>query len=286
MKKTTKKPLPSSKPSSNTTDPPSSPPDWPSLTPLLPESDLCLQTLLPTQILIIRHLFTSTLCQKLINFFKTTLTLTTTTAKPKKGEAVRVNDRFEVWDENFAERLWGETGLRELVTGRRRGEEGPVEGCCGDVCGLNPRIRIYRYRKGQFFAKHCMSGHSFCASFKSHKYIICFNFAFPPPPGHHKFHLDWPNLLLSNLFIQMTTPTPSRSLISQRQKRHGLYSSTLAPALVAKSFSTPKFPESQRKRHKMGSWCSLRLAWRFYISMGKSAYCTKAAWSRKGRSGS
>lgn len=197
LKKIAKKPLPSSRPSSNTTDPPSSPPDWPSLTPLLPESYLCLQTLLPTQVLIIRHLFTSTLCQNLINFFKTSLVLNTTPAKPKKGEAVRVNDRFEVWDENFAERLWGETGLKELVTGRGRDEEGSVEGCCGDVCGLNPRIRIYRYGKGQFFGKHCMWKHSFCAFFKSYKYIICFNFS--SPPVHHKFHLDWLKLLLSNL---------------------------------------------------------------------------------------
>lgn len=155
-KKAAEKTRPSSRPSISTTDPPLSPPDWPSLTPLLPVSDLSLQTLLPTQVLIIRHLFTSTLCRKLIDFFKTSLALNTTPAKPKKGEAVRVNDRFEVSDESFAERLWGDTGLRELVTGKGRDTEGSVEGWSGDVCGLNPRIRIYRYGKGQFFGKHCM----------------------------------------------------------------------------------------------------------------------------------
>lgn len=41
----------------------------------------------------------------------------TTPGKPKKGDAVRVNDRFQVVDEKFAERLWVETGLRELVCG-------------------------------------------------------------------------------------------------------------------------------------------------------------------------
>ncbi|MCJ1343583.1 hypothetical protein MMC31_001779 [Peltigera leucophlebia] len=153
-KKSAKKSLQSSWPSSNTTDPSPSLPAWPSLTPLLPESDLSLHTLLPTQILIIRHLFTSTLCHKLVSFFKTSLALNTTPAKPQKGEAVRVNDRFEVWDESFAERLWGETGLRQLVMGRVRDEKGSVEGWGGDVCGLNPRIRIYRYGKGQFFGKH------------------------------------------------------------------------------------------------------------------------------------
>lgn len=76
---------------------------------------------------------------------------------------MRVNDRFEVSDESFAERLWGETGLRELVTGKGRDTEGSVEGWSGDVCGLNPRIRIYRYGKGQFFGKHCMlCARSFC----------------------------------------------------------------------------------------------------------------------------
>lgn len=69
---------------------------------------------------------------------------------------MRVNDRFEVSDESLAERLWGETGLRELVTGKRMDTEGSVEGWFGDVCRLNPRIRIYRYGKGQFFGKHCM----------------------------------------------------------------------------------------------------------------------------------
>lgn len=275
-RKSVKKPLPTSRPSSKTTDPPPTPPDWPSLTPLLPESDLSLQTVLPTQILIIRHLFTSTLCQKLINFFKTSLALNTTPAKPQKGEAVRVNDRFEVWDESFAERLWGETGLRELVTGRGKCEEGPVEGC-GDVCGLNPRIRIYRYGKGQFFGKHCMYSlyHTDIPS------ILTIH-----PPSIINPTSDWSKLLLSNLFIQMTTPTPLHSQISRRRKRHGLSSSTLAPALVVKPFSTPNFPQSQSKRHTLRLWCSRRLAWHFYINMDRSAYCTKAAWSRRGRSGS
>lgn len=34
-----------------------------------------------------------------------------------------MNDRFQVLDEGFANRLWVETGLRELVCGRE-GEEG------------------------------------------------------------------------------------------------------------------------------------------------------------------
>jgi hypothetical protein len=43
--------------------------------------------------------------------------LVTTPGKPKKGDAVRVNDRFQVVDEGFARRLWEETGLKDLILG-------------------------------------------------------------------------------------------------------------------------------------------------------------------------
>jgi len=85
----------------------------------------------------------------------------TTPGKPKKGDAVRVNDRFQVFDEAFAKRLWEETGLRRLVLGERdgegeeeMGEEERRELWGGEVIGLNPSIRIYRYTKGQFFDCH------------------------------------------------------------------------------------------------------------------------------------
>ena len=54
----------------------------------------------------------------------------TTPGKPKKGDALRFNDRFQVHDEAFANRLWLETGLKELVCGSEGGEsdDGTVEG--------------------------------------------------------------------------------------------------------------------------------------------------------------
>ena len=55
-----------------------------------------------------------------------TLPLVTTPGKPKKGDAVRVNDRFQIDDPGFANRLWLETGLRELVIGGD--EEDPLAG--------------------------------------------------------------------------------------------------------------------------------------------------------------
>lgn len=54
--------------------------------------------------------------------------MTTTPGKPKKGDALRFNDRFQVLDEAFANRLWVETGLRELVCGREDEEGGDGDG--------------------------------------------------------------------------------------------------------------------------------------------------------------
>lgn len=141
----------------------SPPPNWPPLKPLIPSSDLALETLLEDQIILIRNFFTSTLCKNYVSFLST-LPLVTTPDKPKKGDALRVNDRFQVDDPGFADQLWDIAGLRDLVTreegdgGRLKEEFGRLWG--GEVCGLNPRIRIYRYSKGQFFDQHCRS--DFC----------------------------------------------------------------------------------------------------------------------------
>ena len=103
-------------------------PDWPPLKPLLPSTDLSLTTLIPSQIMLIRNFFTSKLCTNYVSFLKN-LPLTTTPGKPKKGDALRFNDRFQVLDEAFANRLWLETGLKELVCGQEEhGEEISEEG--------------------------------------------------------------------------------------------------------------------------------------------------------------
>jgi hypothetical protein len=96
--------------------PPQPPPNWPPLRPLVPPSDLSLATLLPSQIALIRNFWPSKLCKDYVSFLKT-LPLVTTPGKPKKGDAVRVNDRFQVVDEGFARRLWEETGLEGLILG-------------------------------------------------------------------------------------------------------------------------------------------------------------------------
>ncbi|KAI8930785.1 hypothetical protein NX059_011810 [Plenodomus lindquistii] len=140
--------------------PPARPlPNWPAFTPLMPEADLALHELLPGHIVTIPNLWTATLCRTYVSFLAS-LPLTTTPGKPKRGDAVRVNDRFQVHDPAFAERLWTETALKKLVTGAVK--EGALdmtesqrrELWGGQVIGLNPNIRIYRYSKGQFFDQH------------------------------------------------------------------------------------------------------------------------------------
>ena len=123
-------------------------PNWPALTPLVPTPDLTLTTLLPNQILLIPTFFTTTLCRTYTTFLST-LPLITTPGKPKRGEAVRVNDRFQVHDPTFAQMLWTQTSLQELVTDF---DNPSIWG--GEVLGLNPNIRVYRYRPEQFFDKH------------------------------------------------------------------------------------------------------------------------------------
>ena len=142
-------------------------PDWPALQPLVPTTDLVLETLLEDQILLIRNLFTSTLCKKYVSFLSS-LPLITTPAKPKEGEAIRLNDRIQFDDPAFAEQLWSSTGLRSIVNGSAENvnpdgltHEGAKKLWGGELCGLNPRIRIYRYG---IFALRCSFLHSLTIS--------------------------------------------------------------------------------------------------------------------------
>ncbi|KAL1995089.1 hypothetical protein VTN49DRAFT_1276 [Thermomyces lanuginosus] len=136
--------------------------NWPPLRPLVPSLDLYIDPILPNQIFLIRNFFTSSLCKNYVSFLSS-LPLTTTPSRPKsKDEAVRVNDRFQIQDAEFAERLWSQTALRDLVSecrGLNDGEEDDLSGLQrqtwgGMPLGLNPNIRIYRYSPGQFFAQH------------------------------------------------------------------------------------------------------------------------------------
>ncbi|KFA64028.1 hypothetical protein S40285_04230 [Stachybotrys chlorohalonatus IBT 40285] len=88
---------------------------WPPFKPRLPVLDLNL-SLHPSsnKIALIPCFFPKSLCRDYVSFLKT-LPLQTTPGRPKRGEAVRVNDRFQVDDPDFARRLWEDTGLREAL---------------------------------------------------------------------------------------------------------------------------------------------------------------------------
>ncbi len=116
---------------------PPTPPNWPVFRPLVPPSDLSLETLLSSQIVLIRNFWTGKLCKDYVSFLKT-LPLVTTPGKPKKGDAVRVNDRFQINDEEFAKRLWNETGLKGLILGD--GESADEE---GEGISENERMQLW-----------------------------------------------------------------------------------------------------------------------------------------------
>ncbi|KAJ4147875.1 hypothetical protein LMH87_002376 [Akanthomyces muscarius] len=136
-----------SQPTTATTAPPS----WPKFKPPLPVVDLVPQTHPGTDhIVTLDAFFPRSLCRDYVAFLSS-LALQTTPGTPRRGDAVRVNDRFQVHDGAFARALWEKTGLREALTS----SSSPVNDLWGgEPIGLSPNIRVYRYTKGQFFDCH------------------------------------------------------------------------------------------------------------------------------------
>lgn len=90
------------------------PPAWPNFKPPLPVMDLQPEAMLDSRVVLIRNFWPKSLCRDYVSFLRT-LSLTTTPGKPKRGDAVRVNDRFQVQDQAFANRLWLQTGLQDVL---------------------------------------------------------------------------------------------------------------------------------------------------------------------------
>ncbi|KAH6630274.1 hypothetical protein B0J18DRAFT_420686 [Chaetomium sp. MPI-SDFR-AT-0129] len=150
MAKTKQSKAPAQPPSTAPAAPatPTATPSWPAFKPPLPVVDLTLESLVKDKVVVFRSFFPRSLCRDYVTFLRG-LPLTTTPGKPKRGEAVRVNDRFQIDDPKFAHRLWTETGLKEALL-----SEEFKRLWNGEVLGLNPNIRIYRYTPGQFFDAH------------------------------------------------------------------------------------------------------------------------------------
>lgn len=93
---------------------PAPPPAWPVFKPPLPLLHLEPEAMLDSRVVLLRNFWPKSLCRDYVSFLGT-LSLTTTPGRPKRGDAVRVNDRFQVQDQVFANRLWLETGLRNVL---------------------------------------------------------------------------------------------------------------------------------------------------------------------------
>lgn len=66
----------------------------------------------------------------------------------------------------------------------RKGDRG------GEVIGLNPNIRVYRYTKGQFFDAHCKCDLSLAGTWGSPLPVIRIGTCLPAPPARRKTTTD------------------------------------------------------------------------------------------------
>jgi hypothetical protein len=111
------------------------------------KEQLRVEELVEDQILIIHNLFTPSNCLAYKRFFEATVApKLAQPVAPKRGEARRTNERFSQPDETFAEHLFQASGLAEIPEVQALGS--------GRLAGLNPNIRIYRYKEGAFFGPH------------------------------------------------------------------------------------------------------------------------------------
>ncbi|KAG2736318.1 hypothetical protein G9P44_000408 [Scheffersomyces stipitis] len=113
------------------------------------------ETLIEDQIVVIEKFFASDLCNELIRSFEKQLTLETTPIIKSKEYAVRFNDRCSLTDFKSAEILWNY--LRSLLLQQTEYEDeemDKIKDKFSAACGLNPQLRIYRYRSGHHFNPH------------------------------------------------------------------------------------------------------------------------------------
>ncbi len=89
---------------------------WPPLNIRRSNAETDVIWLFPEQIVTIPNFWSEKLCRTYISFLST-LPLTTTPGKPRRGDAIRVNDRFQIQDAQFAKELWVGSGLEDLLLG-------------------------------------------------------------------------------------------------------------------------------------------------------------------------
>lgn len=117
------------------------------------------KSLVKKQIVLIEKFFDTDFCNELIQLFQSsdTLRLETTELQKSKEYAARVNDRAIVTDFEAANSMWNY--LRNVLLQRLDydddvADNNDIRNSFSDAVCLNPKIRIYRYRKGHYFGQH------------------------------------------------------------------------------------------------------------------------------------
>ena len=131
---------------------------WPALPSSAQRShELEIEEILPSQILLVHGFFPSKACATWLSFLSDPQNIRLQATPPaKKGEAARTNHRFSVTDAAFAQRLWNETGLEEVVTAASNAERFASSEKPGSrPIGLNPNIRVRLSIKSLVICSHC-----------------------------------------------------------------------------------------------------------------------------------
>ncbi|ODV79711.1 uncharacterized protein CANTADRAFT_89347 [Suhomyces tanzawaensis NRRL Y-17324] len=113
------------------------------------------QIVVSDQIITINNFFSKELCNELIKSFEKGLGLETTPLIKSKEYALRINDRAAVNDFGAAQAMW--SYLRDILLQEVEYEDEELEeinDTFRDACGLNPQLRVYRYKKGHHFNQH------------------------------------------------------------------------------------------------------------------------------------
>lgn len=110
--------------------------------------------LIDDQIYIVHNMLTRTNCRNFMSFLLNTIApIMTKPVPPRRGEAMRTNERFSSYDPNFAQSLFVDTNIDMMVRELGLEKEGSRT-----IAGLNPNIRIYRYVEGMKGMKSYVAG--------------------------------------------------------------------------------------------------------------------------------
>lgn len=112
-------------------------------------------TVISGQIIVVENFISSGICDELVKSFEAKLQLETTPLIKSKIYATRVNDRCSLMDLDTAGSLW--EYLHQVINQELSYEDEDMEEIQEEfhnAIGLNPQLRIYRYKEGHHFNQH------------------------------------------------------------------------------------------------------------------------------------